>query len=356
MHNKRVFFVGGIVRDNILKIPTFGIDLLLIGNAIEFSKSLPPTIKIKSIHEDFCTVKLEYEGIEIDIASSRSEKYLYSGCLPVLDKVGVELEEDVKRRDFTINSLYCELKFENNKINYNFIDLIDGLKDLQNKTLKVLHNKSYIDDPTRIIRGLNFKYRFGFDFSENDKILISEYLNNISYTNMSIDRNIKVIKKTLNSKNQSEIFKELTQKKYYKIINPEEIYFDYNLISNIFNMFSLDMLTMSELYIKILQNSKIETLNFEKLIQIYKTFSKFSLVDLSYYFYKTKDENVLKYLKIKDITLNITGSDLLNKGYKQGVLFGEILDKLLEEKLQNPNLFKNKKSELDWVLKSFPKN
>ena len=110
-------------------------------------------------------------------------------------------------------------------------------------------------------------------------------------------------------------------------------------------MFSLDMLTMSELYIKILQNSKIEILNFEKLIQIYKAFSKFSLVDLSYYFYKTKDENVLKYLKIKDITLNITGSDLLNKGYKQGVLFGEILDKLLEEKLHNPNLFKNKKSD-----------
>ena len=57
--------------------------------------------------------------------------------------------------------------------------------DINKKVLKVLHDKSYIDDPTRIIRGLGFKYRFNFDFSSHDKKLIKEYLKNINYKNAS---------------------------------------------------------------------------------------------------------------------------------------------------------------------------
>ena len=153
----RVFFVGGIVRDNILNIKTSDIDILVLGNAIEFAKKLPDEIKIASFHKDFCTVKVEYDNLQIDIASSRTELYPYSGCLPVLDSVGVSLEDDVLRRDFTVNSLYCELKLVNNVITYELIDLINGLADIKNKTLKVLHKKSYIDDPTRILRGLDLQ-------------------------------------------------------------------------------------------------------------------------------------------------------------------------------------------------------
>lgn len=354
--NLRVFFVGGIVRDKILGIPTFDIDLLLLGNAIEFSKKLPSDIKIKSIHEDFCTVKLQYDNIEIDIASSRKEKYPFSGCLPVVEKIGVSLEEDVSRRDFSINSLYCELKLFNNDIKYEFVDLVNGLEDIKNKTLKVLHKKSYIDDPTRIIRGLGFKYRFDFDFSKQDCNLISEYLKNIDYSNMSIDRNIKVIKKVLNSKNQTEIFNEIVEKKYYKIINPSELKVDFNLINNIFEFLKLDMVVMSELYLKILLNEEVQKLNLKTLVDIYKTFMKYSLVDLAYYYYKTTGEAVLKYFEIKDITLNLTGGDLIKEGFKQGLIIGNILDELLNEKLNNPLLYPNKKAELNWVLKSFHKN
>ena len=352
----RVFFVGGIVRDKILEIPTFDIDLLILGNAIEFSKSLPDNIKIKSIHEDFCTLKLEFQNIEIDIASSRTEKFPYSGCLPVLENIGVSLCEDVLRRDFSINSLYWERKLVENQIQYHFIDMVDGLNDIKNKTLKVLHDKSYFDDPTRIIRGLGFKYRFGFDFSEHDICLIENYMQNIDYSNMSIDRNIKVIKKVLNSKNQTEIFKELVEKKYYKIINPNNLNVNFDLIDEIFETLKLDMVLMSDLYLKILLDEDVQKYNLVNLIEIYKTFSKMTLVDLAYYFYKTLDYNVIKYFEIKDITLNISGSDLLKAGYQQGLIIGKILDDLLVEKLNNPNSFKDKKSEMAWVLKSFHKN
>ena len=207
----RVFFVGGIVRDKLLNMPTLDIDLLILGNAIEFSKTLPKEIKIKSFHEDFCTVKLQYEDIEIDIASSRVESYPFSGCLPVVEEIGVKLEKDVLRRDFAINSLYCELGLFEDKISYKLIDLVHGLDDIKEKKLRVLHNNSYIDDPTRIIRGLGFKYRFGFDFSCYDKELIEKYFQNVTYSNMSIDRNKKVIKQVLNSSFQQEIFKELVE-------------------------------------------------------------------------------------------------------------------------------------------------
>lgn len=354
--NIRVFFVGGIVRDNILNIPTFDIDLLITDNAIEFAKKLPQEIKINSIHKDFCTAKIQYDNIEIDIASSRSENYPHSGCLPVLNEIGIPIEKDVSRRDFSVNSIYCELTLENNNIHYTVIDLVNGINDIKNKTLKVLHNKSYVDDPTRIIRGLGFKYRFGFDFSANDKKLIKEYLNNINYENMSLARNEKVIKKVLNSQFQFDIFKELIKEKYYKIINSKELIVDFELIEKIFDIFSLDMISMTELYIKIIYDVNIEKYNLKKPVDIYKTFSNFNLIDLAYYHYKTKDENALKYLTYKTISLKITGEDLLKLGYKQGKLIGIMLDELLNEKLQNQDYFKTKSKELDWILKNYPKN
>lgn len=354
--NLRVFFVGGIVRDKILNIPTFDVDLLLLGNAIEFSKTLPSQIKIKSIHEDFCTVKLQLDELEIDLASSRSESYPYSGCLPIVDEIGVTIEKDALRRDFTINSLYCELKLKNNDLFYTLADYVDGLKDLENKTLKALHNKSYIDDPTRIIRGLGFKYRFNFDFSEYDKELINQYLKNIDYSKMSHDRNLKVFKKVLDSKFQSEIFKEIVENKYYKIINKNDISIDFNLADKIFNIFCIDMVSMSELYLKILLNEEVTSFGTLSLLETYKIFSKMQEIDLAYYFYKTKDESVLKFLNIKDIKLQINGRDLINFGYKQGKIFSVIFDDLLSKKLENPSLFKNKKDELTWILKNYPKN
>ena len=354
--NLRVFFVGGIVRDKILNIPTMDIDLLLLGNAIEFSSTLPPEIKIKSIHKDFCTVKLQYYGVEIDIASSRTEIYPYSGCLPQLNEIGVSLEKDVSRRDFSINSLYCELKLDNNEIFYSLIDLVGGLSDIENKTLRVLHKKSYIDDPTRIIRGLGFKYRFEFDFSDYDKTLITQYLDKIDYSNMSIDRNKKVIKQVLNTSFQEKIFHEIVENKYYKILNFQDLNVDFELISEIFDRFTLDMISMSELYLKILLNEEVTLLKPASLLEIYKNFSKFDEISLAYYFYKTNDKNVFEFLEIKNINLLISGRDLIKAGYKQGSYIGEILDSLFCEKLNNPLNFKDKKSELNWVLKNFHKN
>lgn len=143
MSNVRVFFVGGVVRDTILKRDIEDFDLILEGNAVEFAKKLPKEIEIKSIHDDFKTVKVLYKNKTIDIASTRLEEYPYCGSLPVVTKIGVDIKEDSNRRDFTINSMYFELNLKDDEITYTLHDFHNGLEDIEKKCLQVLHEKSY---------------------------------------------------------------------------------------------------------------------------------------------------------------------------------------------------------------------
>ncbi len=357
--NLKLYFVGGIVRDYFLRKKTTDIDLLIVGNAIDFAKNLPEEIKLKSIHQDFCTAKIEYKIFQIDIASTRSETYPHSGCLPVVLKTGVELQKDVLRRDFKINSMYFELGLENDKITYKLIDLVNGKKDLENKVLSVLHEKSYIDDPTRILRGLGFKYRFNFDFSKNDKELINQYLENIDYSNMSFDRCFQVFKKILTTDFSNEIFREIVEKKYYKILFSQNLSVEFEKIDNVIKKFELKNEALTDFYLKVLENKEIQKENLKTYYEISKTFDDYKPEDLAYYFYKTNDENIETYLKFENQKLLITGIDLIELNYPKGKLFGEIMNNLLNEKLKNKienNKIWNKKEEIAWILNQFPQN
>ena len=354
IENLKVFFVGGAVRDNILGISSKDIDILVEGNAIDFANKLPGLIKIKSIHSEFGTCKVEYNNTIFDIASTRVEKYPYSGCLPQVVEIGVDITKDVLRRDFTVNSLYCEFYLSDNILEYKLLDYVDGVSDIKNKILKVLHSNSYIDDPTRILRGLGFKYRFGFDFSKNDKVLIENYLKNIQYDEMSVDRVFSVFEKLMQLDCALDIFKEFIYEKYYKILTNKNISVDFDKIFKIKNMFLLNNIQFSEFCLNILKATSVQVFNFNKKVDIIKTFSKFDLSYLAYYFYVTDDPNVISYNHIKDIKLEITGDDLLRLGYPQGQNIGVILDSLYEAKINNLNNFAGKSDEINWVKNNFP--
>ena len=350
----RVFFVGGAVRDLILGCKTKDIDFLIQGNAIDFSKSLGDDISLISIHDDFSTVKVSYLGKNYDIASSRVEAYPFSGCLPVVRNVGVDIKDDVIRRDFSINSLYVEFFIKNDTLTFQLIDLVDGVKDIKNKVLRVLHNKSYIDDPTRILRGLEYKYRFGFEFSKNDNLLIRDCLSNIDYCHLSIDRAYAVLKKILLSNDNNKIFRDLIEQKYYKIFTAQNLDIDFVKISNCLDMFSLNPDELSEFYINIIKSQAVKRYEIKSKVEMIKIFSKLDKSYLAYYYYKTSDNNVLLFNKIKDIKLNITGYDLIMLNYPEGELIGRILSSLLEKKLSNFKSFLTKDDELGWVKKNFP--
>ena len=349
----RLFIVGGAVRDYYLNYPVKDFDLILEGNAIEFSDNLPSDIKIKSVHKDFGTVKLIFKNKVFDLASTRSESYPYSGCLPVVDKLGVNIENDVKRRDFTINSMYFEIL---DNLEFNLIDLVNGLSDIKEKKLKVLHNNSYIDDPTRIFRGLAFKYRFGFDFTNNDNQLIENYLNNIDYSNMSTDRLFSVFKISLNYPFGYDLFKEIILNKYYKILTKDTLTFDFAIIDEIIEKFNFDYLKLPDFFEKLIKSPEILILSDNSFLNTFKTLSKLSDIDLAYNFYKTKNPDILKFLKLKNTKLNITGSDLIDLGCKEGRLIGQILDYILDFKLSNPETLLNKEDEINFAKTKFPLN
>lgn len=206
LRDKNLYYVGGVVRDEIIGAENFDTDLCYEGNAIDFAIANFGSNVIK-INQDFGTVRVLLDGNETDIASTRTEIYPKNGHLPKIIKTGCKIEEDLKRRDFTINAM------AKNTVTNEIIDLHDGINDIKNKKLRVLHNKSFIEDPSRIIRGLKFSVRFNFELDEHTKKLQNEYLSNINY-DMSYHRLKKELIETFNTDN----------KKYYKKFIDENIY------------------------------------------------------------------------------------------------------------------------------------
>ena len=176
IQDKNLYYIGGIVRDEIMGISNIDVDLTYEGNALEFSKKF----NVIKVNPDFGTVRILYEGKEVDIASTRTETYPKRGHLPKVDKIGCPLSEDLKRRDFSINAI------AKRTTDGEIIDYFDGLGDIKNNKLKVLHDESFIDDPTRILRGLKFSVRFGFELDEHTQILQEQYLSNEVFTTLTL--------------------------------------------------------------------------------------------------------------------------------------------------------------------------
>jgi tRNA nucleotidyltransferase (CCA-adding enzyme) len=158
-----VYLVGGAVRDLLLGRPRTDVDLVVEGDATALAARLGGA---ETEHERFGTVKVEVEGHEIDIASARTETYPEPGALPVVAPAE-SIEVDLGRRDFTINAMAIPLEGEPR-----VIDPYGGKADLERGLLRVLHPKSFEDDPTRAIRAARYAARFGFTLEpETDRLL-----------------------------------------------------------------------------------------------------------------------------------------------------------------------------------------
>ncbi len=160
-----VYLVGGAVRDLLLGRGRADIDLVVEGDAAALAERLGAEV---TSHERFGTAKVELNGHEIDIAGARSESYPRPGALPVVVG-GADLADDLRRRDFTINAMAIPLHGEPQ-----LIDPHGGEADLATRQLRVLHDDSFIDDPTRAIRAARYAARFGFELEERTAELIRE--------------------------------------------------------------------------------------------------------------------------------------------------------------------------------------
>lgn len=155
---KHLYLVGGVVRDLLLGQPNLDLDLMIEGDAIELAKLLAGSKQYKlTMHSRFGTAKLQWDKWSVDIASARMENYTRPGALPTV-RPGF-LSSDLIRRDFTINTMAVYL---NSGHFGELIDLYEGRKDLENKLISVLHERSFVDDATRIWRSVRYEQRLNF--------------------------------------------------------------------------------------------------------------------------------------------------------------------------------------------------
>lgn len=351
IYDKSLYYIGGVVRDSILGIKSFDVDITYVGNAIEYCKKFG---KVIQENPDFGTLRVDVDGQVVDFASTRSEEYLKKGHLPTVTKIGCSLKEDVLRRDFTINALAKNT--ETGKI----IDYVGGQNDIKNKLIRVLHSESFIDDPTRIIRALKFRVRFGFDLETNTKYLQENYLANINY-DMSFKRVKKELMETfnLNSQNAFEIF---VREGIYKLVSPEKFSLPKENIEKLIKKYPVNNIWL--VYVGLLPDlSNIELTKQEKKIiddyrtlgeyktdfEIYKAFSNVEKESILMYAATKNKEVAERYLnELSQIKLEITGDDLLNMGIEPSPQYQNIFDSVLMAKLYNPKM--TKEDELKVVI------
>lgn len=344
LKEENLYYIGGIVRDFVLGIECFDIDITYVGNAIEYAETLN-NVEILQINEPFGTVKILVNGCEVDLASTRNELYPKKGHLPEVVEIGCSLKKDVQRRDFTINTLAKSLKTGE------IIDYLGGKQDIKNKLIRVLHNESFIDDPTRIIRALKFSVRFGFALEETTRNLQEQYLQSINY-DMSYKRLKKELIETFNL-NKQEAFNRFIDENIYKLLSPKKYLNPKYDIESLVKKYpvediwlvylgwmDLSSLPLTKKEAKIIEDfNRLKNIALDDDYKIYSEFSNVAKESILLYAINVDDKKVFRFFDyLQNIKLNITGKDLQKIGIEPSPKYGECLEYILKCKIKNPTI------------------
>jgi tRNA nucleotidyltransferase (CCA-adding enzyme) len=166
-----LYLVGGVARDLLLKRENWDLDLTVEGDGIAFARLVAHRFGAGlAVFERFATARLAFpDGLKMDIATTRRESYAQPAVLPTVQPASIE--EDLTRRDFSINAIAVQL---NSRQFGRLLDPYGGQCDLRARTIRVLHAGSFQDDPTRIFRAIRFEQRFGFRLERNTVRLLAQ--------------------------------------------------------------------------------------------------------------------------------------------------------------------------------------
>ena len=181
----RLFLVGGTVRDLLLRRPVKDVDLVVEGDAAGFARALSAALGGRArAHERFGTAAVELsDGGRLDVAAARRETYDGPGALPRVQTA--RIEEDLARRDFTINAMALELSAA---VRPRLVDAFGGRRDLERRSLRFLHAHSPFDDPTRAFRAVRYANRLGFRIAPDAGRAIRAALRSGAFDAVSGDR------------------------------------------------------------------------------------------------------------------------------------------------------------------------
>lgn len=389
--NMKAYLVGGTVRDMLLGYPLTDIDVVIEGNALIVGKEISKKREAKfKTHQKFLTGVLQFpDGIKIDLATARKERYGAPAALP--DVEASLIIQDLSRRDFTINTLIVSL---NPSTFGKIYDHFGGLLDLKSKTIKVLHTLSFMEDPTRALRALRLCEKLKFKLSSVTEKLIRTAINQGAFENLSGARLweefsyilelpepysameklenmglLKVISPSIKLNRKTEaLFESIKEiKSWAKIEKLNQKYFNILYLGALsINLKEEEILKLSyrlnlndkerEILVNLKKVSRLINFKLKKAeepIDIYKGLINLNWIYLFWAFscleeQKTREKIknfITKYSKIKP---EIKGKELLLKGVKEGPSIGKALEQVLFEKLKG-NL-KSKEEELNFAL------
>ncbi len=392
-NNMVAYAVGGLVRDLILGIEHFDLDFVIEGSAIELAHHLaaadPKLFEVIATHDRFQTATIHCHGKEerlIDLSTARTEFYEFPAALPTVEPS--VLEQDLFRRDFTINALAVSVNPESFGI---LVDHFDGLKDLKDGLIRILHQFSFIEDPTRLLRAARFAGKLGLHLekytSEQARRAISiGIFDNLGGARMKAE--LKLILESPFRLKALDVLSKLGGKLRYldeqleygpqerKVIRRAEQLLSRYSLSNIWVV-----------YLALLLARLSKTRLPEALARLHLTNEERDIILNGYRLYpvlaeKSKDTThseiyelmhgspdealaiaaclaspgsfVRRMSKIyfddlKEITTNISGKDLKQLGLTEGPQIGQALRALLEAKLNG--LVSTEKEEMDFVKK-----
>jgi len=224
--NIKCYLVGGAVRDIILGERPKDLDFVVEKEGETISSEIALAINGEVLNNsEFGTSKLSVKKSIYDIANSRSELYAHPGALPKVTKNSID--KDLWRRDFSINAIAFELT--DNKY-WQILDPTGGVADISNGTIRVLHDKSFVDDPTRIFRAVKYSIRFGFSINEKTKRLIGNSIKSNHINKVSGNRILSEISQILEEDNIKSNIQLLSSLGAFSSIHPnfkiEEALFD----------------------------------------------------------------------------------------------------------------------------------
>ncbi len=215
----KVFLVGGPVRDLLLGMPLKDVDFVVEGDARSFAELLAKRLsgRIKAVSQ-FLTYKLEYEGGELDVATARKEVYPEPAALPKV--FPATLLEDLSRRDFTVNAMAIPLKTSGRAA---LIDPFGGRYDLKKGLVRVLHEESFVDDPTRIFRAARYAVRFGFELAPETLRALKKGFESGAVSKLSPARIYNELGRILKESRPLEVINRLIELKVFEALGVESL-------------------------------------------------------------------------------------------------------------------------------------
>ncbi len=388
------YLVGGSIRDLLRGEKNLDIDIVIEGDGLEFVRRLSeeiPDLKITT-HKRFGTAKIRFgdrSGFEmpspdfrIDIATARTEYYEEPASLPKVETSSIK--KDLYRRDFTINTLAVRLNPDDFG---RLLDFFGGQRDIREKTIRVLHNLSFIEDPTRAFRAVRFAERFGFRISKHTENLIKSAVRLNLFEKLSGTRIYDELRLALSETDPVRILRRLSRYGLLKVVHPALRFTDTleevmrSVVDSLawFDLLFLEeeidrprILIMGIIYLledeqridalrrlstpentitEIARSYKNASfynrqLRTEDPVIIYNTLKDSDLETLIFTIAISRDRTVQKavsrfLLELRKTKPEITGKDLISLGIPPGPVYSEILKNVTEEKLRGNLLTKD---------------